>query len=122
MDFFYRLKEKLLGYFSKVEFSQEPIHLLLAIVTGVLAGFGGIIFYKMIQLVETILFHFPAGYFGLSNLVDLSGWKRYLIIPILPALGGLIVGWITIKLLPTSLKRDEKTDLHIVDQRNKFRG
>lgn len=48
MDFFYKLKEKLLGYFSKFEFSQEPIHLLLAIVTGILAGFGGIPFYNVI--------------------------------------------------------------------------
>jgi CIC family chloride channel protein len=102
MDFFYRFKERLLKIFSKFEFSQEPIHLLLAIVTGVLAGFGGIIFYKMIQLVETLMFHSPAGLLGLSNLVDLQGWERFLIIPIIPAVGGLIVGWIAINLAPES--------------------
>ena len=102
MDFFFRLKEKLLNSFSRFEFSQEPIHLLLAIVTGVLAGFGGIIFYKMIQLVEVRLFNSPAGLFGLSNLIDLQGWQRYVIIPVIPAVGGLVVGWITIKLAPDS--------------------
>ncbi len=100
MDYLYRLKEKLLKYFSKFEFSQEPIHLLLAIVTGILAGFGGILFYKMIQLVEHLMFHSPAGFFGLSNLINLRGWERFVIIPIIPAIGGLVVGWITIKLAP----------------------
>ncbi|MCL4510932.1 MAG: chloride channel protein [Bacteroidetes bacterium] len=100
MDYFYRLKEKLLKYFSKFEFSQEPIHLLLAIVTGILAGFGGILFYKMIQLVEHLMFYSPAGFFGLSNLINLRGWERFVIIPIIPAIGGLVVGWITIKLAP----------------------
>ncbi len=100
MDYLYRLKEKLLKYFSKFEFSQEPIHLLLAIVTGILAGFGGILFYKMIQLVEHLMFYSPAGFFGLSNLINLRGWERFVIIPIIPAIGGLVVGWITIKLAP----------------------
>jgi len=102
MDFFFHLKEKLVRLFSKFEFSQEPVHLLLAIVTGALAGFGGIVFYKMIQFVETLMFQGPASWFGLSNLVDLQGWERYVIIPTVPAVGGLIVGWIAIKAAPDS--------------------
>ncbi len=98
MDFFYKIKEKLLEWFSKSEISQEPLHLLLAVVTGIFAAFGAIVFYKMIVVVEELLFHAPAGLFGVSNLVDLNGWQRYLIIPLIPALGGLVVGWITIKL------------------------
>jgi len=97
MEFFYRLKEKLLGLFSKFEFSQEPIHLLLAVVAGIFAGLGAILFYKMIQVVEGLLFQGPAGLFGLSNLIDLRGWERFLVIPLIPAIGGLVVGWISVK-------------------------
>ncbi|MGO9482751.1 MAG: chloride channel protein [Candidatus Kryptoniota bacterium] len=97
MDIFYKIKDWLLERFSKIEFSQEPIHLLLAVITGIFAGLGAILFYKMIQVVEQLLFHTPAGLFGLSNLVYLQGWERYLIIPIIPAIGGLLVGWITVK-------------------------
>ncbi len=100
MEIFNNIKDWLLERFQKFEFSQEPMHLLLAIVTGILAGFGGILFYKMIQLVEQIMFHSPAGFFGLTNLINLHGWQRYLIIPIIPAVGGMIVGWITMKLAP----------------------
>ncbi len=102
MEFFDKVKDWLLEKLQKIEFSQEPIHLLLAIITGILAGFGGILFYKMIQLVEHLMFDAPAGFFGLTNLVNLEGWRRYLIIPIIPAIGGLIVGWIAIKLAPDS--------------------
>lgn len=97
---FLQIRDKLLQLFSRLEFSQEPIHLLLAILTGVLAGFGGIIFFKMIQLVETILFHLPAAFFNLKNLVELTGWQRWLIIPFIPAVGGLIVGWLTMRIAP----------------------
>lgn len=100
MDVFYEIKDRLLERLSKIEFSQEPIHLLLAIITGVLAGFGGIIFYKMIQLVEQLMFHTPAGFFGVDNLVNLQGWRRFIVIPIIPAVGGLVVGWIVLKLAP----------------------
>jgi chloride channel protein, CIC family len=102
MESFYKIKDWLLEKFSKIEFSQEPIHLLLAIITGILAGFGGIVFYKMIQLVEQLMFHSPAGLFGLDNLVNLQGWQRFLVIPIIPAIGGLLVGWIAIKFAPDS--------------------
>ncbi len=98
MDIFYKIKDWLLEQFAKVEFSQEPMHLVLATVSGVLAGLGAILFYKGIEFVETMLFQKPAGLFGLSNLIDLRGWERFLIIPLIPAIGGLIVGWITIKL------------------------
>ncbi|MCL5267263.1 MAG: chloride channel protein [Bacteroidetes bacterium] len=102
MDFFYKIKDWLLERLSKVEFSQEPIHLLLAILTGVAAGLGAILFYRMIQLVEHLMFSSPAGLFGVSNLVDLQGWERFVIIPIIPAIGGLIVGYIAIKFAPDS--------------------
>ena len=98
MEYFYKIKEKLLEWFSKFEFSQEPLHLVLAVITGIFAAFGAILFYKMIVVVEELLFHAPAGLFGVSNLINLQGWQRYVIIPIVPALGGLIVGWISIKL------------------------
>ncbi|MCL5033762.1 MAG: chloride channel protein [Bacteroidetes bacterium] len=98
MEYFFKIKEKLLEWFSKFEFSQEPLHLVLAVITGIFAAFGAILFYKMIVVVEELLFHAPAGLFGVSNLVNLQGWQRYVIIPIVPALGGLIVGWISIKL------------------------
>jgi chloride channel protein, CIC family len=100
MDFFNSIKDWLLERLQKFEFSQEPIHLLLAIITGILAGFGAILFYKMIQVVEQLMFHSPAGLFGLSNLVDLQGWRRFLVIPLIPAIGGLIVGFIAVKLAP----------------------
>jgi Chloride channel protein EriC len=100
VNVFLEIRDKLVQLFSRLEFSQEPIHLLLAIITGVLAGFGGIIFYKMIQLVEIIMFHLPATFFKLANLVDLTGWQRFLIIPLIPAIGGLIVGWLTHKIAP----------------------
>jgi CIC family chloride channel protein len=102
MNSFFRLKEKLVEYFSKFEFSQEPIHLLLAIATGILGGFGGIVFYKMIQFVESIMFHFPATFFGLNNLINLYGWERFVIIPLIPATGGLVVGWIVSRFSPGS--------------------
>ncbi len=101
MDFFNRIKDWLVERLQKVEFSQEPIHLLLAVITGIAAGFGAILFYKMIQLVEHVMFHDPAGFFGLTNLVMLQGWKRFLIIPLVPAIGGLIVGFIVVKLFPS---------------------
>ncbi|OYV84802.1 MAG: hypothetical protein B7Z63_06395, partial [Ignavibacteriae bacterium 37-53-5] len=102
MDFFDKVKDWLLERLQKIEFSQEPIHLLLAILTGIFAGFGGILFYRMIQLVEHLMFDSPAGFFGLTNLINLEGWRRYLIIPIIPAIGGLIVGWIAVKFAPDS--------------------
>ena len=93
MDFFNRIKDWLVEHLQKVEFSQEPIHLLLAVITGVAAGLGAVVFYKMIQLVQHVMFQSPAGLFGISSLVHLHGWQRFAIIPLIPALGGLIVGW-----------------------------
>ncbi len=98
MDVFYKIKDWLLSKLSKIEFSQEPLHLLLAVVTGIFAAFGAVLFYKMIVLVEELLFRAPAGLMGVANLIDLQGWRRFLVIPLIPAIGGLVVGWITIKL------------------------
>ncbi len=98
MDFFNKIKDWLVERLQKVEFSQEPIHLMLAVITGIAAGLGATAFYKMIQLVQHLMFQSPAGFLGMTSLVHLEGWKRFVIIPLVPALGGLIVGWMMVKL------------------------
>ncbi len=91
-------------YYFRWVLSKKAI--LLAVILGVLAGLGSLVFFVMLQLSTKILLGF-AGYSppippGEKEFVDL-GFEipgcRYLII-IIPALGGLVSGIITYKWAP----------------------
>ncbi len=79
-------------FFSKISFSQESYLLILGGITGVLAGFGAIIFHETIDLIKRLFYDYPGNFFHSDTLIGLKTVPAILIIILLPAIGGLLVG------------------------------
>ena len=78
--------------FSKISFSQESYLLILGGITGVLAGFGAIIFHETINLIKDLFYSFPGKFFNSDSLIGLRSIPAILTLILLPAIGGLLVG------------------------------
>lgn len=79
-------------FFSKISFSQESYLLILGGVTGVLAGFGAIIFHETISLIKHLFYDYPGKAFNSDTIIGLKSIPAILTIILLPAIGGLLVG------------------------------
>lgn len=77
---------------NKLSFTQESGLLIMGAITGILCGFGAVIFDASIDLVYDIFFVLPAHIFGHESILDLRfTWYTFYIV-LIPALGGLMVG------------------------------
>lgn len=64
-------------------------------ITGLLAGLGAIIFHEAIDFIEHTFFHAPGVLFGSESLLDNKTFVVSLILILIPAVGGLLVGLIS---------------------------
>lgn len=79
--------------FSAFYFTQETYILILGAIVGILCGYGAVIFHEAIYLIKDLFFDIPAGYFNLETfLVSEKPWYLILILILIPAIGGLLVG------------------------------
>lgn len=72
----------------RLNLSQDILFLLIALVVGLAAGFGAVLFHEALVLVQETLFK------DLAGLVTEWPWSR-IVIMFLPAIGGLLVGIIS---------------------------
>ena len=87
---FYRYKIN--HFFSSFAVTQDTYLLILGGIIGVLSGFAAVIFHEAIQLIKELFFDEPGKIFGLSSLLNLEQWYIKLLIILVPAIGGLLVG------------------------------
>jgi len=87
---FVRLKTNQI--FSRFSFSQDTYLLLLGSIVGILCGFGAVLFHDAIHFIKDTFFDRPAGFFGLETFIDVHTWYSTVILILIPAIGGLLVG------------------------------
>lgn len=80
------------NYFSTFTFSQDNYLLILGGFAGLFAGVGAIIFHELIDYIKELFIDLPGHFFGTDSLLDLNRYPDKLIIIIIPAIGGLLVG------------------------------
>lgn len=86
------IRDKIEKWLAKISFSQESYLLILGGITGILAGFGAIIFHYTIEAIKFIFYDLPGNIFGHSTLLNNRSLLAILIVIFLPAIGGLLVG------------------------------
>lgn len=72
----------------RADLRQDVSFLVVAGIVGVCAGYGAVVFRGSIDLVQSVMFG------TLAKVSAGAGWGLYLI-PLLPAFGGLLLGWFT---------------------------
>ncbi len=79
--------------------SNAPVHFLIALVVGVVAGLGAVLFGKMIAFFHNLFFfgHFSFAYNTLEFTAN-SPWGGWILLA--PAIGGLVVVWMVQHLAP----------------------
>ncbi len=77
---------------SRISFTQDNYLLILGALTGLLGGLGAIVFHESIHLIKSLFFDLPGLFFGTKTLIGQKGYIIYIILVLLPALGGLFVG------------------------------
>ncbi len=87
---FYRFK--ISHFFSQFSFTQDTYLLILGGIVGVLCGFGAVLFHESINLIKELFFDKPGGFWGLPTLLGSKTWYSIIILILIPAIGGLIVG------------------------------
>lgn len=87
---FYRYKIN--HFFSSFTFTQDTYLLILGGIIGVLCGYGAVIFHEAINLIKQVFFDEPGKFFGLSTLLNSDQWYIRVLIILVPAAGGLLVG------------------------------
>ena len=83
---------KISKYFSSINFSQDNYLLVIGGITGLLGGIGAIIFHEAIDFIEHTFFHAPGEIFGSKSLLDNDSIGVSILIILIPAIGGLLVG------------------------------
>lgn len=86
---------KVSRYFASINFSQDNYLLLIGGIVGLLGGIGAIVFHEAIDFIEHTFFSAPGHLFGSESLFDVNTPGAYLIIILVPAIGGLLVGIIS---------------------------
>ena len=66
--------------------------MFLGSIVGILCGFGAVLFHNAIHLIKKTFFDLPAHYWGLETLIDVHTWYSTIILILIPAIGGLLVG------------------------------
>lgn len=79
-------------FFSRLAFSQDSFLLILGGLTGILAGLGAIVFHEAIHFIKHTFFDSPGGLFGEHSLLGSDNIYAKIIIVLIPAVGGLLVG------------------------------
>lgn len=87
---FFRLK--LSQLFTRFSISQDTYLLFLGSIVGILCGFGAVLFHNAIHLIKETFFNLPAHYWGLETFIDVHTWYSTIILILIPAIGGLLVG------------------------------
>ncbi len=77
---------------NKLSFTQESGLLIMGAITGILCGFGAVLFDASIELVFDLFFILPAHFIGHNSILDLRFTPFAVYILLIPALGGLLVG------------------------------
>lgn len=72
----------------RLNLSQDILFLFIALIVGLVAGYGAVLFHEALRLVQEVLFVHLAG------MVTEWPWSR-MVIMFLPAIGGLLVGIIS---------------------------
>ncbi len=81
------------NFFQSFSLSQDTYLLLLGSIIGVLCGYGAVFYKKAIMVIKTFLFDTPGKFWGLETLINgPKTWEIVLILVMIPAFGGLIVG------------------------------
>ncbi len=83
---------KISRFFSHFKFTQDTYLLLLGGIIGLLCGYGAVIYKKAIMAVKHLFFDMPGGIWGKDTLIGSRGWLQMLILILIPAIGGLVVG------------------------------
>ncbi len=86
------IRDKFEKWFTRISFSQESYLLVLGGITGILAGFGAIIFHHTIEIIKYLFYDLPAKLIGKETLINNYSLISIIIIIFLPAIGGLLVG------------------------------
>ena len=81
-------------FFTKISFSQDNFLLVLGAIVGLLAGVAAIVFHEGIHFIKEIFFDKPGEYFNLDSLLDGNSITISILIILVPAVGGLLVGLI----------------------------
>lgn len=84
--FFTNISNRVATLFERANMTEHTFMIIIAIIIGILGGFGGIAIRALIKIISSISFEGPNNL--LQNIID-TPW--YLII-IIPMIGGLIVG------------------------------
>jgi CIC family chloride channel protein len=87
---FYRYKIN--HFFSSFAITQDTYLLVLGGIIGLISGFGAVVFHEAIRLIKVLFFDDPGKFFGLESLLNANAWYIKLLIILIPAIGGLIVG------------------------------
>ncbi len=66
--------------------------LIIGGIIGILAGLGAIVFHEAIDFIEHLFFHMPGKYFSMENLLGEKTITTSVILVLIPAVGGLLVG------------------------------
>jgi len=81
------------NFYQSFSLSQDTYLLLLGSIIGVLCGYGAVFYKKAIMVIKTFLFDTPGKFWGLETLINgPKTWEIVLILVMIPAFGGLIVG------------------------------
>ena len=81
------------NFYQSFSLSQDTYLLLLGSIIGVLCGYGAVLYKKAILVIKTFLFDTPGKFWGLDTLINgPKTWEIILILIMIPAFGGLIVG------------------------------
>lgn len=87
---FYRYK--LNHFFSSFAITQDTYLLILGGIIGILCGVGAVIFHESIRLIKELFFDDPGKIFGLNSLLNPQLWYTKILVILVPAAGGLLVG------------------------------
>ncbi|MDF7799483.1 chloride channel protein [Pontiellaceae bacterium B1224] len=83
-----KLQQKTQSWLSRLRISENTFTILLAVLIGLLAGFGNYLFRKTTELIHWLFFEQPIELFDI-NLEEWS-FKRLLVV-LIPAIGGLLM-------------------------------
>ncbi len=96
-------ERKISRFFKSFTFSQETYLLLLGGIIGVLAGYGAVVYKDAIKLIKHLFFDMPGAFWGVKTLIGFRTIPTSLILILIPAIGGLLVG-IMAKFFPGAKK------------------